>query len=197
MAAPGISTPQTYVGNRAQFVSIGRDDAVRIDNTTDPPTVSVNGLPATPTYAMFYAQMPPDNPDPIEVGGAFSFPRDGEAGGSVIARASDSEFRISIPGVYEVSWQFCVDSAAQTALAVVDEPPTDELRIPVPVVQRFTVVGRPTGQTHMSNRTLLRTHYPNALISVVNGNSSGSVSLTQFAGGIDPVTANIIIRRFD
>src|SRR5262245_21521571 len=48
---PGINLPGIlYLGNVAtEKISIGRDDALLVDNTTDPPTVSINCQQTTTT----------------------------------------------------------------------------------------------------------------------------------------------------
>jgi len=143
------------------------------------------GEAAVSEFAEFFALMPPDNPATVPVGDAVEFPQDGPADGS-ITRASSSAFVLSEIGTYRVSFQVPVDEAGQLVLRL------------NAVELAYTVVGRATGTTPIVGTSLLTTTAANSVLEVANpAGNFAALTISPFAGGLEPISASLIIERLE
>jgi len=151
--------------------------------------VSMRGVNATlqPTttrsYADFFALMPPDNAATVATGGSVEFPQDGPVSGT-ISRLSFSGFNLQEIGTYQVMFQVSVDEAGQLVVALNGT----ELA--------YTVVGRATGTNQIVGMCNITTTSPNSILEIRNPVSSfTALTITPLAGGVNPVSAHLIITK--
>jgi hypothetical protein len=65
------------------------------------------------------------------------------------------------------------------------------------VEQAYTVVGRATGTSQISQSCLIQTVAPNSVISVNNpAGEAAALTITPLAGGTSPVSAHLMITRY-
>lgn len=136
-------------------------------------------------FADFYALMSGDNAATVAIGGSVDFPNNGPTSvGSTITRLGDSLFNLANIGFYEVNFQVSIDEAAQLAIAIGG------------VEVNYTVVGRATGTSQVIGMAIIETVAINQVLSIVNptGNST-ALTITPNAGGTNPVSAHLIIKR--
>ena len=134
-------------------------------------------------FAEFYALMPPDNAATVAPGTAVQFPQDGPGSGS-ITRTGPAAFDLSSIGTYEVSFQASVSEFGQLALTLngADLP--------------YTVVGRATGTSQISGDSLVQTTAVNSVLTLENPPGEPvALTMTPLAGGVDPVSASLVIKR--
>jgi hypothetical protein len=143
-----------------------------------------------PDFADFYALMPPDNAATVPAGGAVAFPNDGESSDTgLIVRTGSDTFLLAEPGVYQVTFQVSVTEAGQLVLAL--DSGAGFLEIP------STVVGRATGTSQIFETALVRTSTVNSTLQVRNpAGESVAPTITPLAGGTNPVSAHLVIIRF-
>ncbi|MDP4284554.1 MAG: hypothetical protein Q8891_09030 [Bacteroidota bacterium] len=151
--------------------------------------VSMQGVNATlqptttPSYADFYALMPGDNAAPVAVGGSVEFPQDGPASGT-ISRSSSTTFNLQDIGTYQVMFQVSVSEAGQLVVALNGT----ELA--------YTVVGRATGTSQIVGMCIITTTSANSVLDIRNPASGfAALTITPLAGGVDPVSAHLIITK--
>jgi hypothetical protein len=149
-----------------------------------------SGISGVPDYADFFAVMPPDNAATVASGGAVAFPQDGESSGTgMIVRIGPDTFLLAEPGVYQVTFQTSVSEAGQLVLAL--NSGAGFLEIP------STVVGRATGTSQIVETALVRTSIMNSTLQVRNpAGESTALTVTPLAGGTNPVSAHLVITRF-
>jgi hypothetical protein len=149
-----------------------------------------SGISGIPDFADFFALMPPDNAATVAAGGAVAFPNDGELSGSgLIVRTGSDTFLLAEPGVYQVTFQVSVTEAGQLVLAL--NSGAGFLEIP------STVVGRATSTSQIIETALVRTSTINSTLQVRNpAGESLALSVTPLAGGTNPVSAHLVIIRF-
>jgi hypothetical protein len=138
-------------------------------------------------FAEFYALMPTDNGATVAAGTAVSFPNNGPTDvSSGITRLIDTtdQFTLGAIGTYQVSFQVSVTEAGQLELALNGTPVA------------ATVVGRATGASQIWANALVTTVLTNTVLAVMNppGNSP-ALTITPSAGGAQPVSATLVIRR--
>jgi hypothetical protein len=134
-------------------------------------------------YAEFYALMPPDNAATVAPGGAVQFPEDGPQSGS-ISRLSSTTFNLASIGTYEVSFQASVTEPGQLALTL------NGAELP------YTVVGRATGTSQIVGDSLVQTSVINSVLTLENPpGESIALTMTPLAGGVNPVSASLVIKR--
>ena len=133
--------------------------------------------------AEFFALMPPDNAAAVAPGTDVSFPQDGPSVGSSIVRTGPSSFNLAAVGVYEVSFNVPVTEAGQLLLTLNGAD------------LAYTVVGRATGTSDISEQALIDTTAVNSILTVRNpaGNST-ALSITPLAGGTRPVSDSLLIQ---
>ena len=141
--------------------------------------VGPTGLKA---YGYFYALMPGDNAATVAPGTAVDFPQSGAVSG--ITRFTSSAFTLPLAGTYEVFWQVSISEAGQLVLGLNG------------VEQPYSVAGRATGSSQITNHVLLVTTSANSLLTVQNpiGNA-GALTVTTAAGGLQPVSATLLIKQ--
>jgi hypothetical protein len=110
------------------------------------------------------------------------FTQDGPTTSSDITRAGVDQFDLATIGVYQVSFQVPVTEAGQLELTL------NGTALP------YTVVGRATGTSQITETTLVQTTATDSLLSVQNpsGNST-ALTITPLAGGTQPVAATLLI----
>ncbi len=127
--------------------------------------------------------MPPDNAATVAPGTAVQFPEDGPDSGS-ITRTGPATFSLSSIGTYEVTFQASVTEAGQLALTL------NGVELP------YTVVGRATGTSQITGDSLVQTTTLNSALTVENPpGESIALTMTPLAGGVDPVSASVVIKR--
>jgi len=143
------------------------------------------GANSVTEFADFFALMPPDNPATVPMNESVQFPQDGPARGS-ITRTSASQFLLSNPGIYRVSWQVSVSEAGQLCLCL------NGGMLP------YSLVGRATGTTQIVGDVLIDISLPYSILSVINppGNSP-ALTITPIAGGTHSVSASLVITRIE
>jgi hypothetical protein len=134
-------------------------------------------------YAEFYSLMPVDNAATVAVGAAVGFPQDGPHAGDV-ARIWTGAFVLPNIGTYRVAFSVSVTEAGQLGLALNS------------TALAYTVCGRATGTSLISEEALVTTTAVNSIISVVNptGNTT-ALTITPLAGGATPVAASLVIQQ--
>lgn len=145
----------------------------------------ISGIPGAPgllDFSDFYALMGPDNLGPIAGGIAVQFPRIGSTTGAIIA-LSPSTFLLPTIGTYLVQFQVDVTAAAQLQLSL--------NTVPLPE----TVVGRATGTTQIIGVSLVTTTTAGSVLAVINPPANVALSLPINDGGINPVSAHLVITR--
>ncbi len=134
-------------------------------------------------FSDFYALMPPDNAATVASGGAVQFPQDGPTSGSIL-RTSVDAFNLPDIGTYQIDWIVSIDEAGQLGLMLND------------VFLSQTVVGRSAGTTQIVGSRLIETTTLNSVLSVVNpADGATALTISNWAGGTNPVSASLVIRR--
>jgi hypothetical protein len=140
------------------------------------------GPPGLLDFANFYAVMPPDNAATVATLFPILFPVNGPSSGGGITRTSPSAFNLASIGVYEVTFQASTTEAGQLMLTLNDSP------------LQHTAVGRATGTSQIVGTVMVETTSINTVLRVTNA-SAGVLTLTPFAGGPQPVSAQLLILR--
>ncbi len=126
--------------------------------------------------------MPNDNAATVPVGGDVEFPQDGPSTSTVTSRAGTDMFLLDDPGVYRVTVNVPVSEAGQLVLTIGG------------VELGYTVTGRATGTSLITLTTLVETTFDHELLTVRNpSGSSTALTITQYAGGTQPVSATLLI----
>ena len=135
-------------------------------------------------FADFYALMPPDNAATVAPGTDVSFPQDGPAGGSGIARAGADAFTLTEIGTYQVLFQVSVTEAGQLILTLNGQD------------LAYTVAGRATGVSQIVGMAIVETTAVNSVLTVRNPEgTAATLTITPLAGGTRPVSAHLVIMR--
>lgn len=134
-------------------------------------------------FAEFYALMPPDNSATVGAGTAVSFPQDGPQSGS-ITRLTSSTFQLGETGTYRVTFDVPVTEAGQLELTLNGTALT------------YTVVGRATGTSQIVGDAVVSVPAADSVLAVVNpSGESTALTITPDAGGVDPVSASLVIQK--
>jgi hypothetical protein len=134
-------------------------------------------------FAEFYALMPPDNAATVPPSTPVRFPQDGPHSGS-ITRTGPTTFNLANIGTYEVSFQVSVDEAGQLALTLNG------------AALSYTVVGRATGTSQIVGDSLVQTTVVNSVLTLENPpGEPTALTMTPLAGGVNPVSASLVIMR--
>jgi len=142
------------------------------------------GSASTNDFANFFALMPSDNAAPIAPGSDVAFPQNGPGSGTAITRISATSFNLGVVGTYSVSFQASITEAGQLDLTLNG------------FEQAYTVVGRDNGDTQLVGMALITTVVANSVLTVRNPSGNvGSLTLTTAAGGLQPVSAQLVIVR--
>jgi hypothetical protein len=136
-------------------------------------------------FSEFYALMPFDNTSTVGAGQAVEFPEAGPTDGSDgILPVTPSQFDLLAIGTYEVQFQVSVEESGQLELAVNGTP------LP------YTVVGRATGTSQITEMALVTTTTVDSGLQVLNPSGDPiALTITPNAGGNDAVSASLIIER--
>lgn len=137
-------------------------------------------------FADFFALMPADNAAPIAVSGAIEFPHGSASSGIVRTAFTFDTFTLTNPGTYEINWQVSITQAAQLALNF------DSGGGFLP--DSKSVVGRATGSSQILGFYLIEI-FGSTNLQVINYNSTAGRIVTPNAGGIQPVSAHLVIKR--
>jgi hypothetical protein len=168
----------------------GSSFVARVANTNSRPpskswaVLAAKGAPsASGHFAEFYALMPPDNSATVGAGTAVSFPQDGPQNGS-ITRLTSSTFQLSETGTYRVTFDVPVTEAGQLELTLNG------------TALAYTVVGRATGTSQVAGDALVSAPVADSVLAVVNPpGESTALTITPDAGGVDPVSASLVIQK--
>jgi hypothetical protein len=136
-----------------------------------------------PSYADFFALMPPDNAAPVAPGTDVSFPQDGPNSGDIV-RLDMSSFFLPAIGTYQVTFNVSITEAGQLGLTLNG------------VTLDYTIVGRATGTSQITGSFLVSTTLINSILTV--GNPAGNptaLTITPFAGGSSVNSAHLVITR--
>ncbi len=133
-------------------------------------------------FSDFYALMPQDNPTTIRAGMSISFPNDGPTNG-IITRINSSQFNLPNIGIYEINFQANISEPCQLVIVVNN------------IEDLSSVVGKATGASQIIGMSFIKTSISNTIISINNPIGENSVNLTPFAGGINLVSAHLIIKQ--
>jgi hypothetical protein len=136
-------------------------------------------------FADFYSLMPPDNAATVAPGTDVQFAQNGPASTTAqINHISPSAFSLGAIGVYQVMFQVSVNEPGQLVLTL----NSAELA--------YTVVGRATGTNQIVGMAVVQTTTANSILTVRNpAGESTALSITPLAGGVDPVSAHLVITR--
>jgi len=127
--------------------------------------------------------MPGDNSATVAAGIPVEFPQDGPSIGNIV-RSSFTEFILPDIGLYEINFEVSITEAGQLVVVL----NTQELL--------YTVVGRATGTSQIIGLCLVETTVDNSILSINNPlGSSGALTITSIAGGVDSVSAHLVIKR--
>lgn len=146
----------------------------------------IQGEPGTPggiaSYADFFAIMPPDNSATIAPGADVNFPQDGPILSDAITRNGPNTFTLSEIGTYLIMYSVSITEAGQLVLTLNGE------ELP------YTVSGRATGTSQIAQTVLVTTTTEDSVLSVRNpASSAAALTITPVAGGIEPVSAHLVI----
>jgi collagen triple helix repeat protein len=133
-------------------------------------------------FAEFYTLSPPNGFD-ILPGGSVPFLDNGPADGSGTIENEGLGVNLISAGTYQVSFQVSVDESGQLELEVNDVP------------LAYTVVGRATGTSQITETALVTVSADSAL-EVINptGEPTG-LTLGSSAGGADATSASIVVEQ--
>ena len=135
------------------------------------------------SYQDFYALMPSDNFATVPFNGAIEFPQTAVSN-SIITRISPSAFNLPDIGTYEISFQASIQEQTQLGIFLNG------------ALLSSSVVGRATGATQIVGSSLVTTTLVNSLLSI---NNLGFIAITMApnAGGTNPVSAHLIIKKLN
>lgn len=137
----------------------------------------------------FYALMPSNNDNTILPGHPVFFPLTGETTGNIV-RADDSSFIVPDIGLYEIQFQVSVTEPGQLVVALSDDNGSTYSEI------ASTVVGRGAETSQIVGMCLVRTSVANSRIVIRNPEANSVLLIiTQSAGGVDSVSAHLIISK--
>lgn len=137
-------------------------------------------------FAHFYALMPGDNTGTIAVDAPVNFPQNGatSVGLDTPTRLSANTFNLPTIGTYEIFFQVSIAEAGQLVLTING--------VPIP----FSVAGRATGSSQISNNVLVTTTLTNRVLEVRNApGNPAALTITPIAGGTNPVSATLLIKK--
>ena len=118
----------------------------------------------------------------IAPGSAINFPIDGPIFGSDIIRIDSSQFNLASIGIYQVFFQASITEPGQLSVELNNVP--------------ITIVGRATGTNQITSLSLVQTTTINTILTIVNPvGETTALTLTPFAGGINQVSAHLVITR--
>ena len=151
------------------------------------PAGATGSAGAVLAFGEFYALMPSDNSATVLPGQPVGFPENGPSDGSAaITRLSPFQILLSAIGTYEVSFQVSVEEAGQLELQVNSG------------ALSYTVVGRDTGTSQITEMALVTTTSVNSVLQVINPAAAPqALTITPDAGGVSgsAVSASLIIER--
>jgi hypothetical protein len=177
IGATGVIGPTGSTGTTGAIGSTGSTGVTGSNGAT-----GATGPAGAETFAEFFALMPPDNPLPVLPGTAVEFPQDGPQSGDVI-RLDASNFNLPFAGTYRVSFTVPVDEPGQLQLRL------DGIGL------AYTVSGRATGTSPIHGEAFV-VAAAGANLAVINpANSPLALTISQSAGGGNPVAATLLIEK--
>jgi hypothetical protein len=181
----GTQGPIGLTGPEGPIGLTGTQGPIGLTGTQGP--IGLTGPQGIPggliSVADFYALMPDDNAATVAAGTAVEFPQDGPASGTIV-RNSATQFILPDIGIYEVNFQVSVTEAGQLVVVL------DGTEL------AYTVVGRNTGTSQIVGVYLVETTLLDSVLSINNPlGSATALTITPLAGGVDPVSAHLVIKR--
>ena len=135
-------------------------------------------------YADFYALMPGNNSVPLPAGAAVQFPLTAIDTGYVASHLTSSLVSLNKTGTYWIEFTVNVIETGQLALRL------NGVQLP------STVFGRNSNSSSITGMSIIATSVANSTLEVVNpASATHSLTITPSAGGLEPVTAHLIIIR--
>lgn len=176
--APGANGPAGPTGPEGAAGAPGAQGAPGVAGPSGPAGTDLG-------FSEFFALMPGDNAATVAPGTPVSFPQNGPSDGTAaIARVTATTFQLGAIGTYQVSFQVPVNEAGQLELVI------NSVALP------YTVVGRATGNSQIVGESLVTTTLPNSFLQVWNPSGNPvSLTITPSAGGVNSVSASLIIHR--
>ena len=182
VGATGFIGPTGFTGSMGPTGMVGATGFTGMVGATG--SMGPTGSASTNDFANFFALMPSDNAAPIAPGSDVAFPQNGPGSGTAITRISATSFNLGVVGTYSVSFQASITEAGQLDLTLNG------------FEQAYTVVGRDNGDTQLVGMALITTVVANSVLTVRNPSGNvGSLTLTTAAGGLQPVSAQLVIVR--
>jgi len=180
-----VAGPTGPTGPTGETGPTGPTGPTGADSTVPGPTGPTGPTGGVLGAADFFALMPSDNPATVAPGSAVFFPQNGPILGPSILRATGNTFTLVEIGVYQVAFNVSVSEPGQLVIVV------------NAVEQAYTVAGRATGTSQISQTCLVETIVPNSVISVENPvGEAAALTITPVAGGTNPVSAHLTITRY-
>ncbi len=177
------------------FAGTERGDHLFIEGGGLPGVAGVAGIPGIPgvagipggaaafEYADFYALNPPDA-QVVPATFPVAFPNAGPNSGAVISNGAGTQFTLPAVGTYQIEFQVSVtEGPAQLQLSLNG------------VADPNTVVARATGTDQIVGVFYETTTVANTILSVINPAGNVNLTVTPNAGGVDPVSAHLLITR--
>lgn len=160
------------------------------------PIPAVPNAPGILDYSDFYALMPNDNPNPLPGGQAITFPYIGSSTGVIIpADSSMKTFLLPRIGSYIVLFQASVMSPGQLMLRLNGMPIANSV-----VGNEFGLSGincecTLTANVQLVGVSVITTLSPNNILEVINPIGNSNLTLPGNVGGVQPVSAHLVIVR--
>jgi hypothetical protein len=181
----GTQGPIGLTGTQGPIGLTGTQGPIGLTGTQGP--IGLTGPQGIPggliSVADFYALMPGDNAAPVAAGTPVAFPQDGPADGTIV-RNSSTQFILPDIGIYEVNFEVSVTEAGQLVVVV------DGTEL------AYTVVGRATGTSQIVGLCLVETTLLDSILTINNPvGSAAALTITPLAGGVDAVSAHLVIKR--
>jgi len=175
--------------NRGCIYNLVADTKSQVGAKGDKGATGPEGPPGEPgtkiNVSNFYALMPGDNSATITNGSPIEFPNDGVSNNTVITRISASTFNLATVGIYEIFFQVSITEPAQLVIVLNGTEIAN------------TCVGRATGTTQIICMTIINTTLPDSILSINNvAANATALTITNFAGGNNAVSANLVIKQY-
>ena len=130
--------------------------------------------------------MPLNNAATVGAGENIQFPLNGPNFGGDIIRLTASTFNLKSTGIYQIFFEVSITEPGQLCVTLDS------------VQEAYTVVGRATGTSQLVGICLITTIHANSVLSIRNPlGETNALTITPLAGGINPVSAHIVITRLN